>query len=97
MAYFHPGKRHVPRGSTLDPTLFNLLVFMNALERDGTEIAKKRTSHKFLGGSVVGKVMVTFRKTLGNQMTGPGNQIPVLKHQRHATLERGKIYACTGM
>lgn len=39
-AYFHPGKCHMPQGSTLDPTLFNLLVFMNDLERDGTEIAK---------------------------------------------------------
>ena len=34
--------------------------------------------------------MMTFRKNLGNQMTGPSNQIPVLKHQRHVTLERGK-------
>lgn len=49
---------------------------------------QKCTSHKFLGGSVVGTITMTFRKTLGNQMTGPTNQIPVLKHQRHVTLER---------
>lgn len=40
MAYFHPGKHHTPQGSILDPALFNLLVFMNDLERDGAEIAK---------------------------------------------------------
>lgn len=40
MAYFHPGKHLMPQGFTLDPTLFSLLVFMNALERTGTEVAK---------------------------------------------------------
>lgn len=47
MAYFHPGKRHMPQGSTLDPTLFNLLVFMNDLERDGTEITKMAQAASF--------------------------------------------------
>lgn len=35
--------------------------------------------------------MMTLRKTLGNQMTGSGNQIPVPKHQTYVTLEKGKI------
>lgn len=40
MAYFHPRKHHMPQGSSLDFTLFNLLVFMNNLKSTGTEIAK---------------------------------------------------------
>ena len=51
MAYFHPGKRHMPQGSTLDPALFNLLVFMNDLERDRTEIAKMHQPRIFRGVS----------------------------------------------
>lgn len=34
--------------------------------------------------------MMTLGKTLGNQMTGPRNHIPVPKHHQHVTLEREK-------
>lgn len=47
MAYFCPGKHHMPQGSILDSTLFNLLVFMNKLERTGTEIAKLNQLQNF--------------------------------------------------
>lgn len=39
-ANFHLSKHHKPQGSTLDPTLFNLLVFVNGLKRDWAEVTK---------------------------------------------------------
>lgn len=89
MAYFHPGKHHMPQGHTLDSTLFNLLAFMNNLERTGTEIAKMHQTQIFRWVRII--MMMTLRKTPGKQMTGSGNQIPVPNQQRYVTLEKGKI------
>lgn len=37
----------MPQGFTLDSTLFNLLIFINNLERTGTEIAKMQQPQIF--------------------------------------------------
>lgn len=59
-------------------TVFMNIVFMNSLERTGIEKAKMHQTQIFRWVIII--MMMTLRKTLGNQVTDSGNQIPMPKH-----------------